>query len=309
MSDATARRPGHPISNSPPFAPMQPAEAAAFDEVIDRAIREDRGLGDATTDAVVDPGLIWHGRIVARSPGVVAGLPIAARVFSRIDPAIVVSFETTDGDRVLGGQVLAKVSGPARGLLTGERVALNLLGRLSGIATLTRAYVDAVQASGARITDTRKTTPGLRSLERYAVRAGGGVNHRFDLSDAVLIKDNHIAAVGSLSAAVERARLRSRPDTIVEVECDTLDQVREALSSHADAVLLDNMDVKAMAEAVSICKGKAVVEASGGMSLGRVSQVAGTGVDVISVGALTHSAPALDVALDFDARPQEHRNG
>ena len=281
---------------------MTAAEATVFDTLIDQAIREDRGTGDITTEAVVDPVATWRGRIVARAPGVVAGLPIAARVFSRIDPTIETALTVSDGDRVLGGQPLATVFGPARGLLMGERVALNLLGRLSGIATLTRAYVDAVGGSGARITDTRKTTPGLRTLERYAVRAGGGVNHRFDLSAAVLIKDNHIAAVGSIATAVERARLRAGSALQVEVECDTSEQVREALAAGADALLLDNMDVAKMREAVDLCRGKATVEASGGMSLARVAEVAATGVDLISVGALTHSAPALDVALDFDVR-------
>jgi len=189
-------------------------------------------------------------------------------------------------------------------LLTAERVALNLLGRLSGIATLTRRYVDAVGELPARIADTRKTTPGFRMLERYAVRAGGGANHRLDLGSAVLVKDNHLAAVGSITQAVRRARAYvGQDDVVVEVECDALDQVREALDAGVDSVLLDNMDVESMLAAVVLAKGRAIVEASGGMSLERVRAVAQTGVDVISVGALTHSAPALDVALDFDPLP------
>jgi nicotinate-nucleotide pyrophosphorylase (carboxylating) len=191
------------------------------------------------------------------------------------------------------------VHGPARGVLGGERVALNLLGRLSGIATLTRTFVDAVRDLPVRICDTRKTTPGLRALERYAVRAGGGFNHRFNLSDAMLIKDNHIAAMGSLLSAVAAARKNSQPDTIVEVECDSLDQVRQALKAGVDAILLDNMTPQQMREAVALARDQAIVEASGGITLANVREVALTGVDLISIGALTHSAPWANIALDF----------
>jgi nicotinate-nucleotide pyrophosphorylase (carboxylating) len=247
---------------------------------------------------------MWSGRIVARQAGVIAGLAMAVRVFRSVDPRIVVTLLVEDGTRVSAGMALATVAGPARGLLTAERVALNLLGRLSGVATLTRRYVDAVGASPARIADTRKTTPGFRTLERYAVRAGGGANHRLDLGSAVLVKDNHLAAVGSISEAVRRARTYVGQDEILgEFECHTRDQVREALEAGVDSVLLDNMDLESMLGAVVLAKGKAIVEASGGMSLERVRAVAQTGVDVISVGALTHSAPALDVALDFDPPP------
>ncbi len=303
MSGATAGRPSHPALASPGFAPMSEDEARTFDELIDRTLREDIGAGDATTESTVDADLVWHGRIVARADGVVAGLPIAARVFARVDPRVEFAPAVADGTRVARGAQLAGVRGPARALLTGERVALNFLGRLSGIASLTRLYVDAIGSSRAKIIDTRKTTPGLRALERYAVRAGGGVNHRFDLASALLVKDNHIAAVGSIAAAVARARERAGGGIPVEIECDTLEQVREAVGCGAEAVLLDNMDTRTMREAVALCHGKAIVEASGGMSLDRVGEVASTGVDLISVGALTHSAPALDVALDFD--PQE----
>ena len=293
-------RPLHPSLQGSAFVPMGPAEAASFDGLIDRALAEDIGGADVTTEAVVDRRLVWRGRLVARERGVIAGLPIACHVFERVEPAVSVDVRAADGARVSRGETLAAVSGPAHALLTAERVALNLLARLSGIATLTRAYVDAVGEARARITDTRKTTPGLRALERYAVRAGGGVNHRFDLESAVLIKDNHLVAAGSIAVAVEAARRRAAAGTIVEVECDTIDQVRQALAVGADAILLDNMTPAVMREAVALCHGKAVLEASGGMSLARVAEVAATGVDVISVGALTHSAPALDVALDFD---------
>jgi nicotinate-nucleotide pyrophosphorylase (carboxylating) len=294
----------HPYSQSEHFKPMDDAAAEAYDSLISGAIAEDVGRQDVTTNAVIDSDPMWSGRIVARQAGVVAGLAIAAHVFRTVDRRIVVTYLVQDGTRVAAGTALATVAGPARGLLTAERVALNLLGRLSGVATLTRRFVDAVGTLPARIADTRKTTPGFRSLERYAVRAGGGANHRLDLGSAVLIKDNHLAAVGSISEAVGRARAYvGQDDIVVEVECETLDQVREALSAGVDAVLLDNMDEETMLAAVVLAKGRAVVEASGGMTLQRIRAVAQTGVDVISVGALTHSAPALDVALDFDPLP------
>jgi nicotinate-nucleotide pyrophosphorylase (carboxylating) len=292
----------HPYEDQPKFAPMDSKEAAGFDRVLAGALAEDVGAGDVTTNATIDPDAVWSADIVARRAGVVAGGAIAARTFALVDARIQVESLVDDGSRVEAGAVLARVTGPARGLLTGERIALNFLGRLSGIATLTREYVDALKGQPAKIADTRKTTPGLRALERYAVRAGGGVNHRFGLSDAVLVKDNHLAAVGSVAEAVSRARASAPQNTVVEIECDTLGQVRDAVTAGADAILLDNMDLTAMGEAVELARGKAVVEASGGMALERVAAVAATGVDVISVGALTHSAPALDVALDFSVR-------
>jgi nicotinate-nucleotide pyrophosphorylase (carboxylating) len=301
---AHARAGRHPFLQSERFRPLDDAAAEGYDSLISGAIAEDVGREDLTTNAVIDSDSTWAGRIVAREAGVVAGLTIAARVFRSVDRRIVVAYLVEDGTRVGAGTALATVEGPARGLLTAERVALNLLGRLSGIATLTRRYVDAVGSLPARIADTRKTTPGFRSLERYAVRAGGGANHRLDLGSAVLIKDNHLAAVASISEAVRRARAYvGQDDVVVEVECETLDQVREALGAGVDAVLLDNMDVETMLAAVVLAKDQAIVEASGGMTLKRVRAVAETGVDVISVGALTHSAPALDVALDFDSPP------
>jgi nicotinate-nucleotide pyrophosphorylase (carboxylating) len=296
-------RVAHPYLRSGAFVPLDAEGAAAYDQLIAQAVAEDLGGEDITTEAVVEADLECVGSIVARGAGVIAGLPIAARVFASIDNRIGFQPLVEDGRFVDAGTVVATVAGPARGLLTGERVALNFLGRLSGIATLTRRYVDAVGALPARIADTRKTTPGLRALERYAVRAGGGVNHRFDLASAVLIKDNHLEAAGSVGEAVRRARAHAGLGIAVEVECDDLGQVREATEAGADSVLLDNMDVETMRAAVALARGKAVVEASGGMALGRVHDVAATGVDVISVGALTHSAPALDVALDFVPAP------
>ena len=300
MAGVRPTKPQHPSFQPRPFEPLDAAGTSAYDALIGRAIAEDVGRGDVTTESTVAPELSWSACIVARAAGVVAGLPIAARTFVLVEPRVDFVALVVDGTAVAAGTVLAKLSGPARGLLTGERVALNFLSRLSGIATLTRKYVDAVGSSPARIVDTRKTTPGLRALERYAVRAGGGVNHRFDLASAVLIKDNHLAAVGSIEAAVRGARSHAPSGTLVEVECDSLEQVRQALDAGADSVLLDNMDVASIRAPVDLARGKAVVEASGGMTLERVRDVAAAGVDIISVGALTHSAPALDVALDFD---------
>ena len=302
MADTGTRRGRHPYLASEPFVPMDAEAARSFDAIVKNALAEDLGEGDVTSRSVVEPDLRWSGRIVARAPGVVAGLGIAARAFTLVDPSTKIELVVPDGSRVDAGSVLARVDGPARSLLAAERVALNFLGRLSGIATSTRLYVDAAASTGAKITDTRKTTPGLRALERYAVRAGGGVNHRFGLSDAVLVKDNHIAAVGSVKEAVRRARAGTAAGIVVEVECDRLDQVAQAVDAGADSILLDNMDASTMRRAVDLARGKAIVEASGGMTLERVAQTAATGVDVISAGALTHSAPALDVALDFDAR-------
>ena len=301
MADVGMRSGRHPYLKSERFVPMDASAARSFDAIIKSALAEDIGSGDITSKAIVDVGARWSGRIVARAPGVVAGLGIAARTFEIVDPSTQVKLVVPDGSKVDAGRVLAKIDGAARSLLTAERVALNFLGRLSGIATLTRRYVDATAGTNAKITDTRKTTPGLRALERYAVRAGGGVNHRFGLADAVLIKDNHVAAVGSVKEAVRRARAGVESGIVVEIECDRLDQVTEALEAGADSVLLDNMDAVTMRKAAGLARGKAIVEASGGMTLERVAETTASGVDVISIGALTHSAPALDIALDFDA--------
>jgi nicotinate-nucleotide pyrophosphorylase (carboxylating) len=254
-------------------------------------LAEDVGAGDATTSSVVDEEAACEARILLKEPGVVCGLEIAASVFAelgaRLEPLV------ADGELVQPGSI-AQVSGPARAVLTGERLALNLLGRLSGVATLTRRYVDEVEGT-ATILDTRKTTPGLRDLEKLAVRTGGGTNHRFRLDDGVLIKDNHLRLVGTIGEAVTRARGTGLP---VEVECDRLAQVREALAAGADRILLDNMTLGELREAVSITAGRAELEASGGVNLDTVRAIAETGVDFVSVGALTHSARALDVSLE-----------
>jgi nicotinate-nucleotide pyrophosphorylase (carboxylating) len=269
--------------------------------LIRAALLEDIGHGgDLTTEAIVSPECMASARIVARHAGVVAGLPIAKRVFAALDQGIEVLASAGDGDRVGDGAVLAQVRGGARAILTGERTALNFLGRLSGIATATRELVDLVAGTRARVADTRKTTPGLRALEKYAVRCGGGSNHRFGLDDAVLIKDNHLALAGSIHAAVLAARARTGHMMKIEVEVDTLDQLREALEEEIDAVLLDNMTPEQLAEAVRIVRGRVLTEASGGVTHKTIAEVARSGVDLISVGRLTHSAPALDIGLDVE---------
>jgi nicotinate-nucleotide pyrophosphorylase (carboxylating) len=271
-------------------------------DLIERAFAEDLGdTGDITTAAVIDPDHRSRAEIVARQPGCIAGLRIAGACFTHIDPEIDVSNTRADGDVVDGDSVLATVEGRTVGILTAERVALNILGRLSGIATSTRAFVDAVAGTGVRISDTRKTTPGMRALEKYAVETGGGHNHRFGLYDAVLIKDNHIAAAGSLLEAVRVARDSVGPDVTVEVEVDTLVQLNDVIGSGADAVLLDNMSIDDLHAAVEAIGGRLLTEASGGVDITTVRAIAETGVDVISVGAITHSAPALDVGLDITA--------
>lgn len=293
----------HPYEEHADFTPLDLEGAAAFDRLILAALDEDVHDGDATTLALIPEQAQAEGAVGARSAGVAAGAAIAARAFLLADPHIEVSLHVADGQRMKPGTVLLRVAGPARGILTAERVALNLLGRLCGIATMTRAYVDAVGDAKTRIADTRKTTPGLRELERYAVRAGGGCNHRSGLYDAILIKDNHLAVVGSAREALARARAWAPEGMAIEVECDTLEQVREALDAGAQAILLDNMSLAEMREAVELTHGRAVLEASGGIVLERVGEVARTGVDLISVGALTHSVPVLDVGLDFALRP------
>lgn len=275
-------------------------DASRFDGLILTALDEDLGeAGDLTTEAVIAPDSTSSAVIVARRGGVVAGLPVAARVFEIVDQDIDADVLVGDGRQVPAGTVLVELTGPSRGLLIGERTALNLLGRASGVATATRALVDAVDGTGARIVDTRKTTPGLRALEKYAVRMGGGANHRFGLHDAVMIKDNHIVAAGGITAAVQAARRRVGHTVKVEVEVTTLEQLSELLEVGADIVLLDNMDTATMARAVQMVDGRMITEASGSVTLDTVRPIAETGVDVISVGWITHSAPTLDVALDF----------
>lgn len=269
--------------------------------VVRAALLEDLGRGgDLTTDAIVDRSQPARARIVARRAGIIAGIAVAGLAFRLLDERIDVVANVNDGDRVGEGTIVCTIVGSARAILTGERTALNFLGRLSGIATATRALVDRVAGTNARILDTRKTTPGLRALERYAVRAGGGYNHRFGLDDAILIKDNHIALAGSVRAAIAAARVRAGHTIKIEVEIDTLAQLREALQEPVDAVLLDNMTPEQLEEAVAIVDRAALTEASGGVTAENVGRIARTGVDLISVGWITHSAPALDLSLEIE---------
>jgi nicotinate-nucleotide pyrophosphorylase (carboxylating) len=271
----------------------------AVAEIVRRALGEDIGPGDLTTEACIPPGLHAEGTFLAKQAGVLAGLDVVVECFRQAGPDCVLSGLREEGGAFVAGDILGHVSGPAGQILTTERVALNFLQRLSGVATLTRRYVEAVAGTGARIVDTRKTTPGLRLLEKAAVRAGGGSNHRFALYDGVLLKDNHLAAVGSITEAVRRSRERAPHMVRVEVETTDLDQVAEAVAAGADIIMLDNMDCAAMREAVALVAGRALVEASGGVSLDSVAQIAATGVDLISVGRLTHSAPAVDISLEL----------
>jgi nicotinate-nucleotide pyrophosphorylase (carboxylating) len=265
-------------------------------ELIDRALAEDVGPGDVTTEALVPEGALARARIEQKAPGVISGLHAAESVFRRVDPELRWHGHAAEGEWREGGLV-AEVAGSTAAILRGERVALNFLGRLSGVATLTARYVRAVEGTGARILDTRKTTPGLRALEKQAVAAGGGVNHRFGLFDAILAKENHIAAAGGIGPAVRRALDAAAPGMVVEIECETLDEVREAVEAGAPRILLDNMTRDELREAVAIAGGRAELEASGGVTLESVRAIAETGVDFVSVGALTHSAPALDLSL------------
>jgi nicotinate-nucleotide pyrophosphorylase (carboxylating) len=270
----------------------------AVRDIVARALAEDLGLlGDLTSIAVIDAGASATGRFVARSEGVLAGTAAATETFGQLDPEVRVTWALGDGEAILAGQVLGEVSGLLRSILGGERTALNLLQHCSGIATLTRRHVRAARGK-ARIRDTRKTLPGLRALEKAAVRAGGGFNHRESLSDAVLIKDNHLAHL-DLRQAVDRARARW-PGRVVEVECDTVEQVAAAVAARADLILLDNMSPERAGEAARLVEGVVPLEVSGRVSVETVGAYAETGVDYISVGAITHSAPALDIALDLD---------
>ena len=271
-----------------------------IDRIIQNALAEDIGPGDLTTELTIEPGHRSSARLIAKADGVVAGLPVFTRVFALLDPTVSVAPSVSDGDAVAEGSVLAALSGPTHPILSGERVALNLLQRMSGIATITRSCVDAMQSDHTRLVDTRKTTPGLRMLEKYAVRMGGGTNHRYNLADCVLIKDNHIRAAGGITPAVTRARSGIGHTVKIEVEVETLTQLEEAIGAGADIVMLDNMDAPTMTKAVEIVDGKAVTEASGNIDLSNIKETAATGVDVISMGALTHSAPALDISLKFD---------
>ncbi len=278
-----------------------PLTAKETRAIVAAALEEDDTKHDITTAATVLSDRRARCRLVARQPGVIAGLPLAREAFEQLDKAVTVRIDHDDGSPVGRDMPVMFLSGHARGLLSAERVALNFVQHLSGIASLTARYVEAVAGTRAHILDTRKTTPGLRRLEKYAVRAGGGLNHRMDLSSGVLIKDNHLAAVdGDIRIAVKRARAIGSAGIKVEVECETLEQVKTAIDAGADVIMLDNMSLVELREAVKLVDGSAVTEASGGVTLETVRRIAETGVDWISVGALTHSAPALDLALDFD---------
>ncbi len=270
-----------------------------IDAVLECALKEDVGTGDITTLSTVSPGTRAHGRYIAKESGVICGLEIARRTFEFLGVDAELTAYKSDGDYVEKGDVIAEVTGDALGVLTGERTGLNIMQRLSGIATATREAVRAVEGTKAKICDTRKTTPGLRALEKYAVRVGGGTNHRFNLADGVLIKDNHIVAAGGIAQAVASAK-KLAPHTLkIEVEVENFEQLDEALEAGADIIMLDNMSNEDMARAVEITKGRALLEASGNMGERDLRAVAETGVDLISIGALTHSVRALDISLKF----------
>ena len=274
-------------------------EWLGLDELLLAALREDVGTGDITTMSCIPAENCAEGYYLVKEDGVLCGLSVAERVFALIDPAITLTPKAQDGDHVKKGDVIATVSGPARGILTGERVGLNLMQRMSGVATMTAKAVSEVAGTKAAIVDTRKSTPGLRVLEKYAVRVGGGKNHRFNLADGVLIKDNHIAAAGGIQQALEAAR-RTAPHVMkLEVEVEDLAGVREALDAGADVIMLDNMSPAAMTEAVALIGGRALTEASGNMGDRDINEVARCGVDLISIGALTHSVRSLDISLKF----------
>jgi nicotinate-nucleotide pyrophosphorylase (carboxylating) len=280
------------------YWPLTPSQTTLL---VREALVEDEAFNDVTTLATVLSNRHARGVLVARDTGVIAGLSLAVEAFRQVDPRLTVRVDVPDGAPVTAGVPVLFLSGHARGILSGERVALNFLQRLSGVASLTQRFVRAVQGTKARILDTRKTTPGWRKLEKYAVRAGGGYNHRMDLASAVLIKDNHLAAVdGDIAFAVRSARELAPAGARVEVECDTVRQVEAAVAAGADIVLLDNMSLDDMRHCAELCAGRALTEASGGVRLDTVRAIAETGVDFISVGGLTHSAPALDLALDFE---------
>ncbi|HEY4115971.1 MAG TPA: carboxylating nicotinate-nucleotide diphosphorylase [Rhizomicrobium sp.] len=278
----------------------RPPNTLLIEPIVRQALVEDIGrAGDLTTDLIVPADQRATARLVARKQGTIAGLIAADCAFRLIEPSLSFVAVQPDGSRAEAGSLLATIEGPARAILTAERVALNFVGHLSGIATATRALVDAVGGTKARIVCTRKTTPGLRVLEKYAVRCGGGLNHRFGLDDAILIKDNHIAAAGGIRPAIERVREATAHMARIELEVDTLAQLEEALTLGIDCILLDNMSLADLQRAVALSKGRAALEASGNVTQATVRQIAETGVDYISSGAITHSAPNLDVALDF----------
>jgi len=269
-------------------------------DILERAFREDMPLGDITTDYTVPENSVSKAVITAKQDGVIAGLEVCMEAFKMLDPDVKLQPLAKDGDFVNKGDRILMIEGKSRAMLKAERTALNLLQRLSGIASETRKYVDRISGYKAKVVDTRKTTPGLRLLEKYAVRVGGGTNHRFSLSDGVLIKDNHIKAAGGIRQAVEAVRKRIPHTVKIEVETETLEQVKEALDSGADIIMLDNMTPELMKQAVELIAGKALTEASGNVNLGNIEEVAATGVDIISVGAITHSVKAMDISMKFE---------
>jgi len=271
----------------------------AADTLIEAALKEDMPQGDITSESVIPSDSESEAIILAKEEGVLAGIDVAERVFYKIDPSVVFEKKLNDGQRFRNGQTLATIQGRSISLLKGERTALNFLQRMSGIATTTQNFVQALQGTKTKILDTRKTTPGLRSLEKYAVKMGGGENHRFNLSEMVLIKDNHLRIVGSISQAVKHAKERIKPGVRVEVEATSLEEVQEAVQSGADMIMLDNMSKDAMKEVVKWVKGKVPLEVSGKVSLRRVKEIASLGVDFISVGSLTHSYKSVDISVEF----------
>ncbi len=272
-----------------------------LDTLIETALREDMPSGDITSENIVPVDRISRAMIIAKEEGVLAGIHVAERVMKKIDPSISFTMHRKDGQKIYGGDKIAGLKGPSISLLKGERTALNFLQRMSGIATTTHRYVQVLEGKKTKILDTRKTTPGLRSLEKYAVKMGGGTNHRFSLSDMVMIKDNHIKIVGSISEAVSLARKKVKPGIKIEVEAGDKAEALEALESGADIVMLDNMSIANMKEVMKLVKGRVQVEVSGNVNLSKLSRIADLGVDFISVGALTHSYKALDISMDFIA--------
>jgi nicotinate-nucleotide pyrophosphorylase (carboxylating) len=270
--------------------------------LIKYALNEDIGSGDITTNSIIPADMTATASMIAKAPGVIAGLQVAEYAFRSLSPDIEWNPLINDGDRVQKGDYIVKIKGPYRALLTGERLALNFLQRMSGIATMTSKYVEAVKGFKTEILDTRKTVPGMRILDKYSVKIGGGTNHRIGLFDMVLIKDNHIKVAGGISKAIDQVRKNSNYGIKIEVEATTLEEVREALGKDIEMIMLDNMDTATMAEAVKIIDGRAKVEASGNMTLDRLKEVAATGVDYISIGALTHSVMALDISMNIEAK-------
>ena len=296
VTDGAGSTAGDPATNAP-RRQIRPPDPEAVARVVAAALAEDLALGDPTTDGLFGPEATATMSLLVKEPGIVCGLPIVAAVFAALDPAVVVTSSVADGDRIAAPQEIARIAGPTRAILSGERTALNLLGRLCGIATLTGLCVAELEGTGATLLDTRKTTAGLRELEKYAVRCGGGTNHRLNLGEALLVKDNHLRLAGGIAVAVA-ALHRAAPRLCLEVEAETLADVRAALAAGVNRILLDNMALDDLRAAVAMVGGQVETEASGGITLDNLHAVGETGVDFVSIGALTHSARALDVSLE-----------